>query len=87
MNGVLRMNIQQIAEKLKHVLENCGMMFYDNELDELTDIDSLQFITTICEIEETFSIELHDDILKFENFYNINKIASFVLDAIHDTNS
>jgi len=87
MNGVLRMNIQQIAEKLKHVLENCGMMFYDNELDELTDIDSLQFITIICEIEETFSIELHDDILKFENFYNINKIASFVLDAIHDTNS
>ena len=67
----------QYQELLTEVFLNNGITA---ELNEQLDLDSLQFISLIVEIEETFGINFPDDYLVGTALNTINDYLYFVTD-------
>jgi len=62
---------QSIEKRLKNILNESGIEFDTNNLDESLELDSLHYISIICEIENEFDITISDEILVE------NQLASF----------
>lgn len=59
------MTREEIYLKIVDIMDNHGLTMND---DLETDIDSLSFIATIVEIEQTFKIIIPDEYLTIRNF-------------------
>lgn len=60
---------------VKEVLEGIGV---DTELSLKDQIDSMMFISMICELEDKFSVEIPDEYLNMDNFQSIDSIVSVI---------
>lgn len=68
----LKVDTNQIV---KEVLEGIGV---DTELSLKDQIDSMMFISMICELEDKFSVEIPDEYLNMDNFQSIDSIVSVI---------
>lgn len=60
-----------IKNILKEAMEENGVYFFENLMDEELDIDSLTFISIIVSIEEKLNIEIDNELLiEYPKTYN-----------------
>ena len=52
-----------LHEKLKTVFSDNGYVIYDEAVEDQLEIDSLQFLSIMCDIESQFDIEIPDEFL------------------------
>lgn len=71
------MNSENIVKNVTEILEKNGLAIYENEDSELQ-YDSLQFISIISELEETFSIYVPDEAMTGENLNTLDDFCSLV---------
>lgn len=69
------MNTEEILKELKIIY---GEHLMDEENIDIDQIDSFEFIQTILTLEDTFEIEIGDEMLDFNSFKNLNEIAIFI---------
>ena len=75
-------NLRKLRQQLLDIFAQCGVMVeetaleYDCDLREYV-VDSIQFISTIVEIENKLDIELTDEMLQFDS------LASFYAFSIN----
>lgn len=63
------MNTEQ---KLLDLFEKKGIFLSESEKDDELELDSIQFISMIIDIEETFSIRIDENDMLFEKFNTFN---------------
>lgn len=68
----------QVQKKVKKIFESVGIYLDDNQLDEVLEIDSLQFVTIILEIETEFLIRLSNDFDDFSSLMSFNDFFRLV---------
>lgn len=74
-----------IENKVKKAFEQCGIIVLDDEKEIALEIDSLQMISLIVQLEDTFNIMLDDLLLDVSevSFNSVcKKIESIVNSAI-----
>lgn len=81
------MDENEIKLNVIKVLERNGVSVLDFESDYGIIIDSLQFITIVVDIEETFDIEIPDDYLIYDKMNNINNIITIVINTLKIKNN
>lgn len=75
--------MDNIDKKLKSIFETNGIVIFEDEKDDLLDLDSLRFISIIVEIEGQFNIIVPDEylsenlLLTYSDFFNL--VASCLL--------
>ncbi len=65
-----------IKEKVRECLEECGIVIHDDETIE--QMESINYVTAILSLEETFDIEFPDEFLSFEIMVNLDKVKDTV---------
>ena len=66
-----------IQNKLIDIFENTGICINREDTEELLDLDSLHYISIICEIENEFDVEIPDEMLSrnpLETFKDFEKM-------------
>lgn len=82
------MQIDTICKKVKRAFENAGIVFDINEEDPLLEEyieDSIQFVTSIVEIEKALGIEIPEEFLMIENMNTLNSFCRVLQDIINNT--
>lgn len=67
------MNTEKIVQDILNELD-----IIVDEYGELVQLESIEFISMIVKLEETFNIEIPDDLLSFEFMTNIHDIATII---------
>ena len=52
-----------VKEIVYRILEECGCIIFDNEDDEILEIDSMQYVSVIVQLEDEFDIIIDDQYL------------------------
>ena len=78
------MTIETVREKLQEAFKNVGIIFTvlpdeDIDLQEYVE-DSLQYITTIAEIENLFDIDLPDELLLFSSLSSFHSFSEAIFE-------
>ena len=75
-------------DKLIECFSNIGVLIEPKDDVDLKEyiLDSLQFVTSIVEIERTFSIEFPDELLMYDVFDSLNGLVAIVDSLINDNN-
>lgn len=78
---VHRMELVDIRKKIVESFQEVGIFIdYTEEDVDLRNYfeDSLQFISSIVELEKVFCIEVPESILNFENMDSLNKVCMII---------
>lgn len=65
-----------IKEKVRECLEECGIVIHDDGTIE--QMESINYVTAILSLEETFDIEFPDEFLNFEIMVSLDKVKDTV---------
>lgn len=79
------MKQQEIRNNLLKIIDENGITVLEN--GDLTNMDSLQFVSSLVSIEEYFKIEFPDEFLSLENQYNLDTISGVVYELLQENNS
>ncbi len=71
-----------LHEKLKTVFSDNGYVIYDEAVEDQLEIDSLQFLSIMCDIESQFDIEIPDEFLVADNLDTYNDVVKMVEDIL-----
>lgn len=83
MNGDKKMSeIDVIRDKLIDVMNSCGFDVSTDTLDASIEYDSLQFVSTMVELENAFQIQIPDEYLLAEGLDTPYDILNMVLKII-----
>lgn len=66
------------SEMLKEIFERVGICLNEDELDKPLEIDSIQFVSLIIFIEETFMIRLSADYEDFSKLRSFNDFLNLI---------
>ena len=66
-------------ELMKRIFRENGYIVDSGEEDEQLELDSLQFISIICDIEENFNVSVPDDFLSGEKLNTYNDILQMAV--------
>jgi acyl carrier protein len=82
------MTIETVREKLQEAFKNVGIIFTvlpdeDIDLQEYVE-DSLQYITTIAEIENLFDIDLPDELLLFSSLSSFHSFSEAIFELLKE---
>ena len=64
------------SRRVQTILDEMGIIV--DEYGELYELESIEFISMIVKLEETFDVEIPDDLLSFELMTNIHDIISII---------
>ena len=67
-----------LHEKLRIIFSDNGYPIYDETVDDQLEIDSLQFLSVMCDIESRFDIEIPDEFLIADNLGAYNDVAKMI---------
>ncbi len=65
-----------------NIIEDNGVELSDKTI--MKEIDSIQYISIVVEIEQTFSTVLPDHLLSIGDFNNIDQFVSAVIDVLEN---
>lgn len=66
-----------IKKQVQTTLNNTGIFFVSEE--ENLNLDSLHFISLLCELEEAFGIEIPADIMASNNLHTFGDFCAMIL--------
>lgn len=72
------MTDENVVLKVKEILENNGLIIYENESNVELQYDSLQFISIISELETCFSIVIPDEVMVGEGLETVDDFCNVV---------
>ena len=75
MHRIGKMNID---DKIIEAFEMVGIYTDNLDYDELLEMDSLQFVSVIIALEETFMIRLSNDLENFDSLQTMNDFIRLV---------
>lgn len=58
---------EEIFQRVKKVFEQNGVLVYEEDRVQKLEIDSIQFVSTIADLEIEFDIRIPDEVLNDEN--------------------
>ena len=64
------------GRRVQTILDEMGIIV--DEYGELYELESIEFISMIVKLEETFDVEIPDDLLSFELMTNIHDIITII---------
>ena len=64
------------SRRVQTILDEMGIIV--DEYGELCELESIEFISMIVKLEETFDMEIPDDLLSFELMTNIHDIITII---------
>ena len=70
-----------IESKLIEIFNDYSIDIYNEQ--QVSDIDSIEYISLIIEIEDSFDIEIPDEFLDGNIFFNIDMLKSLILNMIN----
>lgn len=70
-----------MKEQIIEFFNSIGYKFTENGELDLEEIDSVQFISMIIELEETFEIEIPDEYLLMEFYQSLESIQNVIMIA------
>ncbi|MFA9396962.1 MAG: hypothetical protein ACERKV_01670 [Clostridiaceae bacterium] len=72
--------IKDIVEnKLVSIFETVGAYINSDDFDEIIQLDSLQFVSVILEIEETFMIRISADYYSYDELKTFNDYVKLIV--------
>ena len=71
-----------LHEKLKTVFSDNGYVIYDEAVEDQLEIDSLQFLSIMCDIESQFDIEIPDEKVMISQLGTLDQIINVVRDGL-----
>ncbi len=69
--------VLDIKKQVQTAFNNTGIFFVNEEED--LNLDSLHFISILCELEEAFGIEIPADIMTSDNLHTFGDFCNLVL--------
>lgn len=72
----------QVSEKVQKCIEENGIIILEN--GDFENLDSINFISTIVDIESEFDIEFPEEYLLMDTFYNFENIVFIVKKLIEN---
>ena len=69
--------VLDIKKQVQTAFNNTGIFFVNEEED--LNLDSLHFISILCELEEAFGIEIPADIMTSDNLHTFGDFCDLVL--------
>lgn len=77
------MEIERIIQQMLVVFQEIGICIYEDEYEEELEINSLQFISIIVAIEDTFDILIEDDNLIAPDYLTFSWFVNIVNETIN----
>lgn len=71
-----------IKQKLINLMNSCGFNISNENMDENLEYDSLQFISTMVDIENEFNIEIPDEFMLSFGLDTANDFLNMILNNI-----
>ncbi len=81
------MNSEEIKNEIEQMCESVGFIVPSDDNAELSlqeEMDSLQFISLICDLEERYNIEFVDEELIPDSYKNYESFINIILNKIED---
>lgn len=63
---------------LTEIFEEAGVYFASDKLDEKLELDSLHYVSIICDIEDHFDIEIPDEYLTTNPLLTLNDFLQLI---------
>ena len=82
MNGEKMSETKSVRDKFIEVMNSCGFDITEETLEEPIEYDSLQFVSTMVELENTFQIQIPDEYLFAEGLDTPQDMLDMVLKII-----
>ena len=79
-NNKLKQKICKILKKVAPQITDFNLKQFSNgkSITDLKIIDSLNFVTLLCELENVFGVKLTPEVVSIENFETLEKIIKFL---------
>lgn len=71
--------IEDIRALVVEIMERNGVQFVDGQEEEAF-VDSIQFITSMVDIEDTFGIEVPEDYMAMEGINSLEEIVNMIIE-------
>ena len=75
---------QNIYKKIKKIFEQNGVLIYEEEGIEKLELDSLQFVSSIADLETQFNILIPDELLNDENLNSMQDFCKIIEKLVKD---
>lgn len=75
---------EKVDERLKEIFEENGYLINYGEENEQLELDSLQFISIICDIENELSVSVPDEFLSGEQINTYLDILKMIENLLMD---
>ncbi len=75
---------QNIYNEVKKIFEQNGVFIYEEEGIEKLELDSLQFVSSIADLETQFNILIPDELLNDENLNSMQDFCKVIEKLVKD---
>lgn len=75
---------KNIYNEVKRIFEQNGIFVYEEEGIEKLELDSLQFVSSIADLETQFSIQIPDELLNDENLNSMQDFCKLIEELVKD---
>ncbi len=75
---------QNIYNEVKKIFEQNGVLIYEEEGIEKLELDSLQFVSSIADLETQFNILIPDELLNDENLNSMQDFCKIIEKLVKD---
>lgn len=75
---------QNIYNEVKKIFEQNGVLIYEEEGIEKLVLDSLQFVSSIADLETQFNILIPDELLNDENLNSMQDFCKIIEKLVKD---
>ena len=75
---------KNIYNEVKRIFEQNGILVYEEEGIEKLELDSLQFVSSIADLETQFSIQIPDELLNDENLNSMQDFCKLIEELVKD---
>lgn len=75
---------KNIYNEVRKIFEQNGILVYEEEGIEKLELDSLQFVSSIADLETQFNIQIPDELLNDENLNSMQDFCKLIEKLVKD---
>lgn len=75
---------KNIYNEVRKIFEQNGILIYEEEGIEKLELDSLQFVSSIADLETQFNIQIPDELLNDENLNSMQDFCKIIEELVSD---
>ena len=84
---MVELSLDTVRKKVLCIMENNGVLFdleNENDLIDVSTIDSITFISFIVDVENEFEIVFPEELLSFDTLRSINGFTRIVFELLNE---